>query len=429
MGCGNSKAVYAPNQPSSSTGPDSNSGTVSKKNECILKSGFGYNIDTIKKQLRNSEYDTVEHYLIAIIKCLSELVKELNTIRNSPNSSPQYIKILKFRFSDSFYIHMNYLGLLKPKKDGLLKSQESDGTSIFSGIFSAIPNPITNPITKNTTNIRQVQDALDINTEELKNAFNTGIQQLQDALKIFMYLIILLIRSLDPELNKYVSKQQYSHNRDTMNKFAKIKKNLLNRLDEIFNTIYNYGDRARIIDHFDKVLNIRRSKRLKNYKLDLSQNEDPKVIDKLINKIKNPKIKNPEDPEDPEDPEVIDEGIESIIKDINIKQDEAKALLYSTSKAESSGGSISYKHQIQQIRKLLTNKKLTEKQKEQYKRKINKLKLKIEKEQKLNKINKIKDKLKKANTILKNKKLTDKQKQQLQIKIKNYKNQIKKLSS
>ena len=153
------------------------------------------------------------------------------------------------------------------------------------------------------------------------------------------------------------------------------------------------------------------------------------MIDKLINKIKNPKIKNPEDPEDPEDPEVIDEGIESIIKDINIKQDEAKALLYSTSKAESSGGSISYKHQIQQIRKLLTNKKLTEKQKEQYKRKINKLKLKIEKEQKLNKINKIKDKLKKANTILKNKKLTDKQKQQLQIKIKNYKNQIKKLSS
>ena len=85
--------------------------------------------------------------------------------------------------------------------------------------------------------------------------------------------------------------------------------------------------------------------------------------------------------------------------------------------------------QIKQIRKLLTNKKLTEKQKEQYKRKINKLKLKIAKEQKLNKINKIKDKLKKANTNLKRKKLTDKQKQQLQIKIKNYKNQIKKLSS
>ena len=214
-----------------------------------------------------------------------------------------------------------------------------------------------------------------------------------------------------------------------MNKFEEIKKNLLNRLDEIFNTIYNYGDRARIIDNFDKVLNIRRSKRLKNYKLVLSQNKDPKVIDKLINKIKNPKIKNPEDPEDPEDPEVIDKGIKSIIEDINIKQDEAKALLDSTSKAESSGGSISYKHQIKQIRKLLTNKKLTEKQKEQCKRKINKLKLKIAKEQKLNKINKIKDKLKKANTNLKRKKLTDKQKQQLQIKIKNYKNQIKKLSS
>lgn len=424
MGCGNSKAVYAPNQPSSSTGPDSNSDTVSKKNECILESGFGSNIETIKKQLRSSEYDTVEHYLIAIIKCLSELVKELNTIHNSPDSSPQYIKILTLRFSDKFYINMNYLGLLKPKKAGLLKSQESGGTLIFSGIFSAIPNPIT----KNTTNIRQVQNTIYKNTAELKNAFNIGIQRLQDALKIFMYLIILLIRSLDSELNKYVSKQ-YSHNRDTMNKFKEIKKNLLNRLDEIFNTIYNYGDRARIIDNFDKVLNIRRSKRLKNYKLVLSQNKDPKVIDKLINKIKNPKIKNPEDPEDPEDPEVIDKGIKSIIEDINIKQDEAKALLDSTSKAESSGGSISYKHQIKQIRKLLTNKKLTEKQKEQCKRKINKLKLKIAKEQKLNKINKIKDKLKKANTNLKRKKLTDKQKQQLQIKIKNYKNQIKKLSS
>jgi hypothetical protein len=424
MGCGNSKAVYAPNQPSSSTGPDSNSDTVSKKNECILESGFGSNIETIKKQLRSSEYDTVEHYLIAIIKCLSELVKELNTIHNSPDSSPQYIKILTLRFSDKFYINMNYLGLLKPKKAGLLKSQESGGTLIFSGIFSAIPNPIT----KNTTNIRQVQNTIYKNTAELKNAFNIGIQRLQDALKIFMYLIILLIRSLDSELNKYVSKQ-YSHNRDTMNKFEEIKKNLLNRLDEIFNTIYNYGDRARIIDNFDKVLNIRRSKRLKNYKLVLSQNKDPKVIDKLINKIKNPKIKNPEDPEDPEDPEVIDKGIKSIIEDINIKQDEAKALLDSTSKAESSGGSISYKHQIKQIRKLLTNKKLTEKQKEQCKRKINKLKLKIAKEQKLNKINKIKDKLKKANTNLKRKKLTDKQKQQLQIKIKNYKNQIKKLSS
>ena len=402
--------MYAPNHHSSSTGPDSNSDTVSKKNECILKSGFGSNIKTIKEQLRSSEYDTVEHYLIAIIKCLSELVKELNTIRNSPDSSPQYIKILTFRFSNNFYINMNYLGLLK--------SQESGGTVIFSGIFSAIPNPIT----ENTTNIRQVQTTIDKNTAELKDAFNIGIQRLQDALKIFMYLIILLIRSLDSELNKYVSKQQYSHNRDTMNKFEKIKKNLLNRLDEIFNTIYNYGDRARarIIDNFDKVLNIGRSKRLKNYNLVLSQNKDPEVIDKLINKIKNPKIKNPEDPE------VIDKGIKSIIEDINIK---AKALLDSTSKAESLGGSISYKHQIQQIRKLLTNKKLTEKQKEQYKRKINKLKLKIEKEQKLNKINKIKDKLKKANTNLKNKKLTDKQKQQLQIKIKNYKNQIKKLNS
>src|SRR5210317_1980777 len=100
MGCGNSKAVYTPNQPSSSTSPDSNSNTVSKKNECILKSKFGSNIETIKTQLRSLEYDTVEHYLIAIIKCLSELVKELDTIRNSPYSSPEYIKILKFTFSN-----------------------------------------------------------------------------------------------------------------------------------------------------------------------------------------------------------------------------------------------------------------------------------------------------------------------------------------
>ena len=394
MGCGNSKAVPVHNQhSSSSTSPDSNFETVPGEDICILVSEFCTNVKTTQRQLR--DYGTVEHYLIAIIKCLSELVKELNTIRNFPESSPEYLNKLKFTFSGRFYTNMNFLGLLK--------SKESKGKTIFLRIFLAIPDSMS----KNTTNIQKLQDALDKNTQELKKSFNTNIQQLQYALKIFMYLIILLIRNLNPKLNEYVSGQ--TSGRNTINRFNTIKITLLNRLDEIFNTIYNYDNdnKAQIIANFNKVLNIRKSKRLEKYNLDLSKNNDD-VINKLIKKIK--------------DAEVIDEYTESIIKE---EQNNALQILMT----EATGGSISYKHQIQQIRKLLTNKKLTEKQKEQYKRKINKLKLKIEKEQKLNKINEIKDKLKKANTILKNKKLTDKQKQQLQIKIKNYKNQIKKLSS
>ena len=191
-----------------------------------------------------------------------------------------------------------------------------------------------------------------------------------------MYLIILLIRNLNPKLNEYVSGQ--TSGRNTINRFNTIKITLLNRLDEIFNTIYNYDNdnKAQIIANFNKVLNIRKSKRLEKYNLDLSKNNDD-VINKLIKKIK--------------DAEVIDEYTESIIKE---EQNNALQILMT----EATGGSISYKHQIQQIqqiRKLLTNKKLTEKQKEQYKRKINKLKLKIEKEQKLNKINKLKINLRK----------------------------------
>ena len=384
MGCGNSKAVPVHNQhSSSSTSPDSNFETVPGEDICILVSEFTTNVKTTQRQLR--DYGTVEHYLIAIIKCLSELVKELNTIRNFPESSPEYLNKLKFTFSGRFYTNMNFLGLLK--------SKESKGKTIFLRIFLAIPDSMS----KNTTNIQKLQDALDKNTQELKKSFNTNIQQLQYALKIFMYLIILLIRNLNPKLNKYVSGQ--TSGRNTINRFNTIKITLLNRLDEIFNTIYNYDNdnKAQIIANFNKVLNIRKSKRLENYNLELSKNNDD-VINKLIKKIK--------------DAEVIDEYTESIIKE---EQNNALQILMT----EATGGSISYKHQIIQIRKLLTNKKLTEKQKEQYKRKINKLKLKIEKEQKL----------KKANTNLKNKKLTDKQKQQLQIKIKNYKNQIKKLRS
>ena len=88
------------------------------------------------------------------------------------------------------------------------------------------------------------------------------------------------------------------------------------------------------------------------------------------------------------------------------------------------GGKLSYQSQIKQIRKLLKNKKLTEKQKQQYHRKINSLKQKIEKQQKQDKIAILKDKIKKANTQLKSKKLTEKQKTTLQTRIMKYKKQI-----
>lgn len=379
MGCGNSKkAVPILNQPSSNnatavhsqsssgTSPYISPRTVPKVTKCVIQSSFFKNVHIIKQQLYNKvvKYKTLEQYLIAIIKCLSELDIELE--KKIDYNNPELLQYLKTTgFRRKFYEDMKYLGLFKDK--------ESKAQTIIERMLLSISSDT--------------------------------MEQLKDALKIFMYLIILLIRILDPTLNKYQQGLRFT----TYGYLDKIKINLLNTLDEIFGTIYN-ENKAQFIANFDKILS-RKSKRLRNYNLDLSINDDndnDTKINKLLEQIKKT--------------EGIDEYTEKIIKDLETKQAHALTKLQT-------GGSISYKHQIQQIRKLLTNKKLTEKQKEQYKRKINKLKLKIEKEQKLNKINKIKDKLKKANTILKNKKLTDKQKQQLQIKIKNYKNQIKKLSS
>jgi hypothetical protein len=257
------------------------------------------------------------------------------------------------------------------------------------------------------------------NTKTDKNI----IYEVVDAILICMYLIIILRdkilqnENIGKELNGYVEKPDLVNIRSNITnaqknlnqlKFSKLKRHLLNKIEEKYMKIYNTDT---------------------NLKLDLKQNIESvfRNIDAIYdsNREMNTYENISAMEYNPNDSATIElkNELEQLVKDAH------EILMGSTSKAESSGGSISYKHQIQQIRKLLTNKKLTEKQKEQYKRKINKLKLKIEKEQKLNKINKIKDKLKKANTILKNKKLTDKQKQQLQIKIKNYKNQIKKLSS
>lgn len=257
MGCGNSKAVPVLNQSSSSTSSDSSSGTVPEQTRCLLKSSFFDNVATIKSQARELKYNTVEHYLIAIIKCLSELVIELDSIPDSP----ELFKKLKTRFSDRFDTSMTSLGLFK--------SKESIGKTIFSSMFVSI-SPDT-------------------------------IQELQNSLKIFMYLIILLIRILDPKLNEYVSGQTSQTLQpskvETANRFTKIKIKLLNELDNIFNTIYNDENKAQFIANFDKVLNIRKSKKLKNYNLDLNKNKH-NVINKLIEKIK--------------DTEVMDEHTESI---------------------------------------------------------------------------------------------------------------------
>ena len=355
------------NQSSSGTSPYISPRTVPGETKCVIQSRFFDNVDIIKKQLRDKDvvrYKTLEQYLIAIIKCLSELDIELEKKKITDYDNPKLLKYLKVDFPWKFYQDMKYLGLFKDKK--------SKAQTIIARML------------------------LSISSDTMK--------QLKDALKIFMCLIILLIRILDPKLNEYQQRFRVTTNND----LVKIKITLLNTLDEIFATISNNENKAQFIAKFDKIIS-RSSVRLRTYNLDLSINDDnDTMINTLLEQIKNAKG--------------IDEHNKEIIDTLKKNQDYALTKLRT-------GGSILYKHQIQQIRKLLTNKKLTEKQKEQYKRKINKLKLKIAKEQKLNKINEIKDKLKKANTNLKRKKLTDKQKQQLQIKIKNYKNQIKKLSS
>lgn len=69
--------------------------------------------------------------------------------------------------------------------------------------------------------------------------------------------------------------------------------------------------------------------------------------------------------------------------------------------------------------KLLTNKKLTEKQKQQYLKKIESIKVKIEKQNKTDKINKCKEHIINLRKTLKNKNITESQKQQCHYKIKN----------
>ena len=92
------------------------------------------------------------------------------------------------------------------------------------------------------------------------------------------------------------------------------------------------------------------------------------------------------------------------------------------------GGNINqYKEDIKYLRKLLTNKKLTDNQKQQYLKKIDSIKLKIEKENNKDKINKCKEHIKNLQKILKNNKTTEKQKQQCNNTILNHKLKIKEL--
>jgi hypothetical protein len=91
------------------------------------------------------------------------------------------------------------------------------------------------------------------------------------------------------------------------------------------------------------------------------------------------------------------------------------------------GNTNQHKEDIKHLRKLLKNKKLTEKQKEQYLKKIDSIKVKIEKQNNKDKINKCKEHIKNLQKTLKNNKITEKQKQQCQHKISNYKLKIQEL--
>ena len=391
MGCGDSKAVYAPNQPSSSTGPDSNSDTLDNKVKGdVWYREFEDNVKTVTTKMMQAEYKNITDYLTEATECLLLLVRELlkqveQLDEPQQRCDPINLQKIRTELGLKFGRYMRDLGFF------------STNTTAFQPIFLRSKG----------------------NTKTDKNI----IYEVVDAILICMYLIIILRdkilqnENIGKELNGYVEKPDLVNIRSNITnaqknlnqlKFSKLKRHLLNKIEEKYMKIYNTDT---------------------NLKLDLKQNIESvfRNIDAIYdsNREMNTYENISAMEYNPNDSATIElkNELEQLVKDAH------EILMGSTSKAKSKGGSILYKHQIQQIRKLLTNKKLTEKQKEQYKRKINKLKLKIEKEQKLNKINKIKDKLKKANTILKNKKLTDKQKQQLQIKIKNYKNQIKKLSS
>jgi hypothetical protein len=342
-----------------------------------IASGFGNDIKAVETNMRQANYDTLTDYLTEATKCLLLLVQELKkyhqteaTHEQGQTCDPKTLQTQLNLLHRQFGRRMSALGFF------------SANTKAFEPIFKKLGN-------------------------------NVIITKLIDAILICIYLIIILhdvIIDKATELNNYFKRPDLVNwvarptklqiNLNT-HKFNSLKTNLLNKIEKHYIEINEDRDTTLKTTIINSVFTAMDNKSSKNKYDEIREKmkHDPKTIELIKNELE----------------ELVVKATPRII---------ARKL-----QAESKGGSILYKHQIQQIRKLLTNKKLTEKQKEQYKRKINKLKLKIEKEQKLNKINKIKDKLKKANTILKNKKLTDKQKQQLQIKIKNYKNQIKKLSS
>jgi hypothetical protein len=94
---------------------------------------------------------------------------------------------------------------------------------------------------------------------------------------------------------------------------------------------------------------------------------------------------------------------------------------------QTGGNTNQHKEDIKHLRKLLTNKKLTEKQKEQYLKKIESIKVKIEKQNKTDKINKCKEHIKNLQKTLKDKNITESQKQQCHHKISNYKLKMEEL--
>jgi hypothetical protein len=94
---------------------------------------------------------------------------------------------------------------------------------------------------------------------------------------------------------------------------------------------------------------------------------------------------------------------------------------------QTGGNTNQHKEDIKHLRKLLKNKKLTDKQKQQYLKKIESIKVKIEKQNKTDKINKCKEHIINLRKTLKNKNITESQKQQCHHKISNYKLKIKEL--
>lgn len=321
--------------------------------------------------LYNTTNTTLNTHLTETIKCLVALVLHLSNIQ-SKISSVSHVNLSHIENNEGFYRNMEHLGLFV--KD----PHSSKGKVIFQQIFKLIKAKTT------------------------RNDFD--IQQLISALNLYIYIIIILREKISEAVSNFLNDK---FTIQVSMKFKTIKTCLLSKIEQYFALVYeNTLTNSKNPIVFDLKDIIQSTKSLDDHQYDLIKKKGCSFVKQNITDGSTAEI-NPE----------VDIGIIVQTAETNIL-DQSRT-----------GGSISYKHQIKQIRKLLTNKKLTAKQKEQYKRKINKLKLKIEKEQKLNKINKIKDKLKKANTILKNKKLTDKQKQQLKIKIKNYKNQIKNLSS